>query len=62
MLKKRHSSYKTESNRRAFVRKYFNANITDPQNDDFILNTGTLSIDAAVNAVVGAMGASPGYS
>ncbi len=54
---------KTESHRRAFVRKYFNANITDPQNYDFILNTGTLSIDAAVNAVVGAMeGASPGYS
>jgi len=47
---------RTESNRRAFIRKYFNANITDPKNYDFILNTGTLSIDAAVNSVVGAMG------
>jgi len=44
---------RTESDRRAFVRKYFNANITDPMNYDCILNTGTLSIDAAVNSVVG---------
>jgi cytidylate kinase len=42
---------RTESERRAFIRKYFNADITDPINYDLVLNTGTLSIEAAVNAI-----------
>jgi cytidylate kinase len=42
---------RTESERRAFIRKYFNADITDPINYDLILNTGTLSIETAVDAI-----------
>ena len=47
---------RTESERRAFVRKYFNADITDPVNYDLVINTGTLSIDAAVEAITGGLG------
>lgn len=47
---------RTESDRRAFVRKYFYADIADPANYDLVVNTGTLSIDAAVGAVKGALG------
>ena len=46
---------KTESNRKAFIKKYFNDNIGHPLNYDLIINTGTLSIDDAVNAVSGAL-------
>lgn len=42
---------RTESERKAFIRKYFNADITDPINYDLVLNTGTLSIEAAANAI-----------
>jgi len=42
---------RTESERRAFIRKYFNADITDPINYDLVLNTGTLSIAAASDAI-----------
>lgn len=47
---------RTESDRRAFVRKYFYADIADPANYDLVINTGTLSIDAAVGTVKGALG------
>ncbi len=47
---------RTESDRRAFVRKYFYADIADPANYDLVINTGTLSIDAAVEAIKGALG------
>ena len=47
---------RTESDRRAFVRKYFHADITDPVNYDLVINTGTLSIDAAVEAIKGGLG------
>lgn len=40
-----------ESDRRAFIRKYFNADMMDPLNFDLVLNTKNLSIDAAVNIV-----------
>ena len=46
---------KTESDRRAFIRKYFNADIADPLNYDLIINTGTISIDAATDAIKGAL-------
>lgn len=46
----------TESERRAFVRKYFHENIASPVNYDLVINTGTLSVDAAVDAVRGALG------
>jgi len=47
---------RTESNRRAFVRKYFHADITDPYNYDLVINIETLSIDAAAEAIKGALG------
>ena len=42
---------RTESDRRAFVRKYFNAEIADPVNYDIVINTGTLSMDRAVSSI-----------
>ncbi len=42
---------RAESERKAFVRKYFNANITDPANYDIIFNTETISIDDAAATV-----------
>jgi cytidylate kinase len=47
---------RTESDRRAFIRKYFNADITDPINYDIVINTGALEIDTAVEAVIAALG------
>ncbi len=47
---------KTESDRKSFVKKYFNDDITNPLNYDLIINTGLLSIDDAANAVKGALG------
>jgi cytidylate kinase len=47
---------KTESDRKAFIKKYFNEDIQNPLNYDVIINTETLSIDDAVNAVAGALG------
>jgi cytidylate kinase len=46
---------KTESDRKAFIKKYFNDDIRDPLNYDLIINTGELSIDDATNAVKGAL-------
>ena len=46
---------KTESDRKAFIKKYFNDDIRDPLNYDVIINTGELSIDDAANAVKGAL-------
>ena len=47
---------RTESDRRAFIRKYFNADITDPINYDVVINTGGLEMDKAVEAVIAALG------
>lgn len=47
---------RAESDRRSFVRKYFNVNITDPTNYDILINTETISIDAAAEAVRSALG------
>lgn len=46
---------KTDSDRRAFIRKYFNDDIRDPLNYDMVLNAGKLSIDEAVNAINGTL-------
>lgn len=46
---------RTDSDRRAFVRKYFHADISDPVNYDLVLNTGTLSISAAVESIKSAI-------
>ncbi len=42
---------RTNSDRRAFIRKYFNADISDPINYDLVINTETLSVDAAIDTV-----------
>ncbi|MDH3567220.1 MAG: cytidylate kinase-like family protein [Desulfobacteraceae bacterium] len=47
---------KTESDRKAFIKKYFNEDIQDPLNYDVIINTQDMSIDDAVNAVTGTLG------
>jgi len=46
---------KTDSDRRAFIRKYFNDDIRNPLYYDLVINTGELSLDNAVNAVQGAL-------
>jgi cytidylate kinase len=42
---------KTDSERRAFIRKYFNADVADPLNYDLLVNTGRLTITGAVDAI-----------
>ena len=42
---------RTESDRKAFIRKYFNADITDPLNYDLVLNTEMVNIEAAAAGV-----------
>ena len=49
-----------ESRRKAFVRHSFNAEISDPIHYDLIINTGKLSIDAAVETVIAAVAATVG--
>lgn len=46
----------TESDRRAFIRKYFNAEIADPTNYDLVINTATLNVDDAVKVISSALG------
>ena len=46
---------RTESERRAFIRKYFNADIDDPSNYDLVINTDILTVDAAVSAIRGVL-------
>lgn len=47
---------RTESNRRAFIRKYFNANIAEPLNYDLIINTAQLDMEKAVAIIRAAIG------
>jgi cytidylate kinase len=44
----------TDSSREAFVRKYFNADVTDPAYYDLVLNMRGFSVDSAVEAIIGA--------
>jgi len=46
---------KTESDRKGFIKKYFNADIADIFNYDLIINTENLSIDDAINVINGAL-------
>ena len=47
---------RTESDRKAFVRKYFNADIADSTHYDLVINTGTLSVGNAVDVISAALG------
>ena len=42
---------KTDSDRRAFVRKYFNVDISNPDHYDLLINTEHLSIEAASDSI-----------
>jgi cytidylate kinase len=44
---------KTESDRKAFIRKYFHSDIADPGNYDMIINSATISLREAIDAVAG---------
>ena len=46
-----HRIIKTESERQAFIRKYFHADIADPQNYDVVINTGTFSIEESIKGI-----------
>jgi cytidylate kinase len=47
---------RTESDRRAFIRKYFNAEISDPTQYDLVINTENISIETAAKTVGSAVG------
>jgi cytidylate kinase len=44
-----------ESRRSAFIRKSYNADISDPENYDLTINTGRMRIETAVEAVIAAV-------
>jgi cytidylate kinase len=44
-----------ESRRGAFVRKSYNADVSDPQNYDLIINMGRMRIESAVETVIAAV-------
>ncbi|MDD5167317.1 MAG: cytidylate kinase-like family protein [Syntrophales bacterium] len=52
---------KTENGRRAFIKDYFRADLTDPVNYDLTLNTTHYNIAAAVNIVKAAFNSRPWY-
>ncbi|MBW2654234.1 MAG: cytidylate kinase-like family protein [Deltaproteobacteria bacterium] len=41
----------TDANRSAFVKRYFNSDAINPANYDLLLNTGTLSVEKAVQVI-----------
>jgi len=47
---------RTDSDRSAFVRKYFNADISDPINYDLVINTEILSVNAATDILCSTLG------
>ncbi len=42
----------TDANRSAFIKRYFNSDAANPSNYDLVLNTGTLSIEKAVQVIL----------
>jgi cytidylate kinase len=52
---------KTEKDRRAFIKKYFRADLTDPVNYDLTINTVHYNVEAAVNIVKEAFNSRPWY-
>lgn len=44
-----------DANRRAFIRRYFNADTQDPANYDLVLNTGKISVEKAVSIIQAAL-------
>ena len=46
---------RTESDRRAFIRKYYHSSISDTANYDMVLNTGTFSVEKAAATICSAV-------
>lgn len=44
-----------ENKRRAFIRQSFNADASDPDNYDLVINTGQMPIDGGVGAIIGSV-------
>ncbi len=42
----------TDANRTAFIKRYFNCDAMDPSNYDLVLNTGTLTVEKAVQVIL----------
>ena len=47
---------RTESHRRAFIRRYFNADISRSTNYDLVINSATLSVDDSVKVISASLG------
>ncbi|HOK06105.1 MAG TPA: cytidylate kinase-like family protein [Syntrophales bacterium] len=45
---------KTEADRRAFIRKYFNQDVTDPVHYDLTINMRAITVEGAVEAIIAA--------
>jgi cytidylate kinase len=45
---------KTENNRKAFVRKHYGADVTDPKHYDIIINTEKISLAGAIESIISA--------
>lgn len=43
---------KRENDRKAFVRKYFNADMADPKHYDLIINTDKISVETATESII----------
>jgi cytidylate kinase len=43
---------KTENNRKAFVRKFFNADVADPKHYDIVINTGGMTLEGATESII----------
>jgi cytidylate kinase len=52
---------KTEKDRKAFIKKYFNADMTDPANYDLTLNTAHYTVEAAASIIKEAFNSRPWY-
>jgi len=46
---------KSESDREAFIKKFFNADVNDPQNYDLVINTEHVDVDSAVACIKAAV-------
>jgi cytidylate kinase len=42
---------KKENDHRSFIRKYFNADVTDPKHYDILINTGSVTIEGGAEAI-----------
>jgi cytidylate kinase len=51
----------TEKDRRAFVKNYFHADLTDPVNYDLTLNTAHYNVEAASRIIKEAFNSRPWY-